>query len=303
MVFDCSKFLRCPDCHSTLHLENGEFTCTNCKKHFPIVQEIPRFVESESYAASFGFEWKAHRLTQLDHANSKISEQTFRAKTGLTPERIKGKLILDVGCGMGRFADVVSRWGGTVIGIDLSTAVESAHENLKARDNVAILQADVFKLPFQEKVFDFIYSIGVLHHTSNCEQAFRSLPKFLKPGGEIIIWLYDKDIVWGRSAQAYWKIAKRMNHKMLHHLCRLAGPLYYLVKLPVIGKILWRVFPIDTNPDWDWRILDTFDWYSAQYRSWHTYDQVQQWFESEGLVNVKHLPIPISVSGERADAR
>lgn len=299
MAFDCSDILFCPVCHQKLNLGANEFICANCTKHFPIKDEIPRFVESESYASSFGFEWNTHRVTQLDHAHSDLSEKTFREKTGLTPEQVKGKRILDVGCGMGRFADVVSRWGGEVVAIDLSSAVEAAYENLKDRDNVAVLQADVFGLPFKEEVFDIIYSIGVLHHTSDCERAFRALPKFLKPGGKIVIWLYDKNILWGRTAQVYWKIARRMNHELLHNICKLAGPFYYVTKLPVVGKIFWRAFPIDTNPDWNWRILDTFDWYSARYRSWHTYEQVEQWFESEGLLNIKRLPVPVSISGER----
>jgi SAM-dependent methyltransferase len=299
MAFDCSDILQCPNCQNTITLGNNEFNCTSCGKIFPIKKGIPRFVDSEAYAASFGFEWKLHRITQLDNAQSNLSEQTFAEKTGLTPEEVKGKLVLDVGCGMGRFADVISRWGGTVVGIDLSTAVEAAYENLKSRDNVAILQADVFHLPFKEKTFDIIYSIGVLHHTSDCERAFRNLPKFLKPGGKIVIWLYDRNIVWGKFAQAYWKITRRMNPKVLHSFCKLAGPLYYVTKLPFVGKSFWRLVPIDTNPDWNWRILDTFDWYSARYRSWHTYEQVHQWFESEGLLEIRHLPIPVSLSGKR----
>src|SRR5208337_3717658 len=67
-------------------------------------------------------------------------------------------------CGMGRFADVATRWGAHVVGIDLSLAAEVAARNLAGR-KATILQADVFHLPFVPESFDFIYSIGVLHHT------------------------------------------------------------------------------------------------------------------------------------------
>ena len=80
---------------------------------------------SDTYVGSFSFEWNRHRKTQLDDATSRESEETFREKSGLRPEDIAGRLVLDVGCGMGRFADVVSRWGGRVVGVDLSLAVEA----------------------------------------------------------------------------------------------------------------------------------------------------------------------------------
>src|SRR5262249_13920996 len=148
-----------------------------------------------------------------------------------------------------------------------------------------ILQADLFHLPFQENTFDVIYSIGVLHHTPNCEQAFRQLPRLLKPGGKIAVWLYDRQIVWGRMAQFYWRFTREMDPKRLYSLCKLAGPLYHIVTLPWVGKIFWRLAPIDTKPDPEWRVLDTFDWYSAKYRSWHTVEEVEGWFKSEGLID------------------
>jgi len=77
---------------------------------FPIVGSVPRFVESEAYVQNFGFEWNVHALTQLDTDSSDESERTFRSKTGFTPEQLRGKRVLDVGCGMGRFSDVASKW-------------------------------------------------------------------------------------------------------------------------------------------------------------------------------------------------
>jgi len=78
---------------------------------------------------------------------SRNFEPDFVRKTGLNPEDFKGKLVLDVGCGMGRFAEVATRWGARVVGIYLSAAAEVAAENLSDREFVAF-QADVFSLPF-----------------------------------------------------------------------------------------------------------------------------------------------------------
>ncbi|MBI3490303.1 MAG: methyltransferase domain-containing protein [Acidobacteria bacterium] len=100
--------------------------------------------------------------------------------------------MLDVGCGMGRFSDVVSRAGAEVVGIDLSYAIDAAHDNLGGRPNVHLAQADIFELPFRPGTFDCIFSIGVLHHTPNCRQAVLRLIPYLKPGGVLAIWVYPK---------------------------------------------------------------------------------------------------------------
>ena len=68
----------------------------------------------------------------------------------------------------------------------------------------------MFKLPFAPESFDYIYSIGVLHHTPDCEQAFKGLPRLLKPGGRIAIWLYSAYNPWYRMSDVYRKWTRRM---------------------------------------------------------------------------------------------
>lgn len=182
--------LRCLTCQGPLDQQADGLVCAGCGRRYPALKGVVRFVEAENYAGSFGFQWKLHARTQLDDATSQRSESAFRRRTGFRPEDLAGKLVLDVGCGMGRFAEVATRWGAHVVGIDLSLASEVAAENLADR-SATIFQADVFQLPFATSSFDFIYSIGVLHHTPNCEQAVKVLPRLLKPGGRIAVWLYS----------------------------------------------------------------------------------------------------------------
>lgn len=61
--------------------------------------------------------------TQLDDATSHRSQSAFRRRTGFRPEDLAGKLVLDVGHGMGRFAEKGTRWGAHVVGIDLASEV------------------------------------------------------------------------------------------------------------------------------------------------------------------------------------
>jgi len=298
--------LRCLSCQGNLLQEESALACAMCQRQYPIVKGVARFVDAQHYAGSFGFQWLTFRDTQLDTEESRRSEADFRRRTGFTPEDLAGKLVLDVGCGMGRFAEVATRWGAHVVGIDLSLAEEAASENLKDRD-ATFFQADVFKLPFAAGSFDYIYSIGVLHHTPDCEQAFKRLPSLLKPGGRIAIWLYSGYNRWYRMSDLYRRATRRMSPKTVHRMAHIAVPMYgvhqVLRSIPLVGKpisgVMKYLLPMSFNPDPKWRVLDTLDWYSPWYQSKHTYEEVFRWFEDCGLKDLRVILQPISVQGQR----
>jgi ubiquinone/menaquinone biosynthesis C-methylase UbiE/uncharacterized protein YbaR (Trm112 family) len=303
---DLQEIVVCPNCRKRLARDEAFFSCTACGEKFPIIRGIPRFVSSEDYVGNFGFEWTTHAQTQLDTADSQTSDRQFRENTKIDPEQLRGKLVLDVGCGMGRYAEVASRYGARVVGIDLSRAVESARQNLADRENVQILQANILKLPFADESFDFIYSIGVLHHTPNCEASFRGLVRLLKPGGTIVIWLYQGyNRTSYRMSDIYRKITTRLPNRVLHSLCYVAVPMYYVdgilnkLFLRPVAQILRIALPLNYHPSWRWRVLDTFDWYSPKYQSKHTYEEVFGWYESEGLINNRVMTVPVGVSGQK----
>jgi SAM-dependent methyltransferase len=204
---------------------------------------------------------------------------------------------------MGRFSDVASRWGATVVGIDLSNAVDAAYRNLGSRPNVNIAQANVFELPFREATFDYIFSIGVLHHTPDTKRAFDQLPKLLKPGGRIAVWLYAKyfAVQW-KFSDAYRRLTTRLPKRVLHGLSYVAVPLYYVYKIPILGVMIRFVIPVSPHPKADWRVLDTFDWYSPTYQWKHTYEEVYPWFEAHGLTDIRVLEVPVAVQGKRPAA-
>jgi O-antigen/teichoic acid export membrane protein/SAM-dependent methyltransferase len=302
------ELIICPKCRSRLELANGagdkeilsgKLTCAQAHE-FPIVNGIPRFVETELYAQNFGFEWNTHSLTQLDTAASDESERTFTAKTGFTSELLRGKVVLDVGCGMGRFSDVVSRWGATVVGPDHTQSVDAPHNNHRSRPNVHIAQANIFELPFREATFDFIFSIGVLHHTPNTKAAFDQLPKLLRPNGRIAVWLYAKyfAVQW-KFSDLYRHLTTRLPKRVLHRLSYIAVPLYYAYKIPVVGVMIRFLVPVSPHPRAEWRVLDTFDWYSPTYQWKHTYEEVYPWFEAHGLTDIRVLEVPVALQGTK----
>ena len=297
--------LVCPKCKAALSLtaddaeiKEGTLTCEN-NHQFPIVDYIPRFVASDEYAASFSFEWKIHRRTQLDDETSRASQRSFLQKTGFDLAELKGKLVLDVGVGAGRYADVVQTAGAKVVGIDLSFSVDVAFENLSAFENVHLAQADIFALPFRKETFDYIYSIGVLHHTPDAKAAFMQLPPLLKKGGRLAIWVYDAYTTGQRINRLWRNITTKLPQRLLYALCFLAIPLYYLKKIPLLGTLLQIVLPSAMWKSWRWRILDTYDWYSPKYQSRHTYFEVAGWFREAGLTDIEVLEFPVSLSGKR----
>jgi SAM-dependent methyltransferase len=294
---------RCPDCGGRLEAAADALTCAEGHR-FPIVNGVPRFVGSELYVGNFGFEWNRHRQTQLDGPGSDESERTFRKKTGFTPADLDGRLVLDAGCGMGRFSDVASRWGATVFGVDLSSAVEAAHRNLGDRGSVRIAQADIFRLPFADATFDFVFSIGVLHHTPSTRQAFERLVRLVKPGGRIAIWLYHgySGVQW-KASNLLRRWTWRLPPRTLHALSHVAVPKYYVDRLPGIGLASRLLFPVSMHPKAEWRVLDTFDWYSPRYQWKHTYEEVFPWFEQQGLVDIRVLGVPVALQGRRPAER
>jgi len=304
------EIFRCLHCKKSLVEQDIGLRCSGCGCLHPFINGTYKFVDAEQYAASFGFQWQVYDKTQLDNGQSQRTEQNFRENTDFTPEELRGKLILDVGCGIGRHADVATRWGAHVVGIDLSLASEVAARNLKDRATATFLQANVFSLPFAPESFDYIYSIGVLHHTPDCELAFKSLVPLLKPGGKISIWLYSAYNPYYKFSDVYRKLTSRLPPRVLLSLCQIAGPLHYLHlglrKIPIFGRLtsgaIQHFLPISQNPDWEWRVLDTFDWYSPVYQSKHTYEEVFRWFEQTGL-EARVLHSPIGIQGRRPISR
>jgi SAM-dependent methyltransferase len=283
--------------------------CVQCNRTYPFRSGVVRFVPDDSYAGSFSYEWFAHRRTQFDDHSRRDSERTFREKTGWGPEDVCGKRVLDVGCGTGRFSDVILRWGGEVYAMDLSYGADVAYANLGGRPGFHAIQASVFDLPFQNEVFDLIFSLGVLDHTPDCERAFKALPRVLKPGGQIAIWIYSNhsyrhDSVEERRDRLYRRYTSRMPPSTLHLLCKvLCRPrmkrhgLWHMALPGFIFHAIPRLH--GTYPDYDARVLDTFDWYSPRYQSKHSYPEVCRWFRDSGLVNVEPLDPEVAVRGAK----
>mgnify|MGYP000156238148 CR=1 FL=1 len=253
--------LRCPQCHGRLLLQlesspadenaSGWLDCLVCVARYPVVEGIPRFVPMQNYADSFGLIWHIFCRSVLDSALGVThTRERFLRETGWTPESLQGRWVLEVGCGAGRFTEILLDCGAIVVAVDCSSSVDVCRRNLGPRDQLHLIQADVYALPFRPGTFDAVCSFGMLHRTPDARRACLALPPQLKEGGKLAV-----DIApprwFRRFGPTAWLrlLTQRMStdHAMAFALqltnwllpCQQA-----LGRVPFIGRWLQRLLPI-----------------------------------------------------------
>jgi len=312
MKRDAVRFLVCPTCKGELaigiqyaegkEIMQGSLSCAACPATYPTRDGVPRFVADDAYASSFGRQWNWFRAVQIDSLNgTKESETTLYATTGWEAADYEGRLVLDAGAGAGRFAEIVANKGGEVVGVDLSRAVDAAFVTMGRRERFHLIQADLFHLPFRDATFDLAYSIGVLHHTPEPRAAFERVAAAVKKGGGLAVYLYAG---YGpRLARANSDLVRsvttRLPHLLMFWLCSLAVPAHYVYRLPVVGRVLRFFLSISQHPNWRWRWLDTFDWYTPRYQWKFLYPEVTRWFRACGFTDISVFDDPIRMRGVR----
>ena len=133
---------------------------------------------------SFGEEWKSFHDFSTEEIE-KIGQDYF----DLLPEKLI-ESALDVGCGSGRWAKFLSPKLKWIEAIDPSEAVFAAQHLLSTQRNIRITQASVSNIPFPDNSFDLVYSLGVLHHVPNTQDAISQCFKKIRPKGYFLVYLY-----------------------------------------------------------------------------------------------------------------
>lgn len=308
---------------------DGLLTCFKNKHWYPIISGIPRiFVSgyrniaykqysdyfnkyninlSESRKASeekyqpthfeiklkmtakvFGFEWKKFFDYPLDNLNTLLHPYSLNA--------FRGKLGLDAGCGGGRHVVKCARAAATIIGVDLSEAVEEANRKSRALKNAHILQADIFKLPFKENTFDFIYSLGVLHHLPEPQRGFDCLADLLKVDGAIYIWVYKKSL---RKVilKPIREITSKLPTKILFYMATILSFVgYFGIIVPCrtlikTFRIFKKIIPshILEYSKYNFKVYltDWFDRLSAPIANYYSPEEIERWFKTKKLSDIQ----------------
>jgi SAM-dependent methyltransferase/uncharacterized protein YbaR (Trm112 family) len=246
--------------------------------------EDPLHLLKQDTIRNFGFEWIEYARFGWDDPvyNIAYEEAVFRRKALLEPAELEGRLVLDAGCGNGRYSYWAASYGARVIGVDLGDGVESAAANTRDLPEVQIVQGDIFRLPFAGRTFDAAFSIGVLMHTGDAKRATASLAGLVRPGGSLTVHLYGKGNIVYEAVD--WTLRKWTTRMSVERLQRLTRRLYrsrQALERVGIANFAHRFVHLGPHP----HII--FDWYAAPVATHHTYPEVLGWFAEMGLPVVR----------------
>jgi SAM-dependent methyltransferase len=248
--------------------------------------------------SAYGLQWNRFRILRPEEDRA-----TFRSRTGLDDDALAGAVVLDAGCGMGRYVRVAAQAGPRlVVGLDLSAAVVAARALTADLANVAFVQGDLLRPPLAPDRFDQIYALGVLDHTPAPRAAFLALARLLKPGGRIAVWVYPRERpLLERIMRMQRTVSTRLPLGLLLLLSQasaplgglkrrlLASPYWWIARAGVVLNVL--TIGVSMHPDPEVRVCDTLDWYAPRYLSWHDPEEVREWFAAAGLVDVVDLAL------------
>lgn len=302
-------YLVCPETQQPLQLDvteaDGDFviegSLTAGERSYPIVRGIPRFAGYQAggtYANSFGYQWCKWSRVQFESQNvgtpmEGYTRSMWERITGVSEERVRGKVILDSGCGPGRFIDTVISKGGRAIGLDLSDAVEAAQDNFAGNPNVLICQADVLNPPIRQQSIDGAFSIGVFHHTPDPARGFAEMTRCVRPGGWSAVCVYPKGGYYDFPTVTMYRTIFKWLQPILGHYPPLAYSYFtsHVVRpftdIPVLGRMLRVAMPQCRLPDRMWSLLDTFDSVTPTYQSAHQSHEVFGWLREAGLERIE----------------
>lgn len=136
---------------------------------------------------SFGEEWEKFSNFSNEEIK-KIGDEYFDIVDNSMLN--KQSIVLDLGCGSGRWSKYLAGKVQFIEAVDPSKSVISASMLLKKDVNVRVTQASVDNIPFNNNSFDFAMSLGVLHHIPDTKKALLNLVDKTKVGGYVLLYLY-----------------------------------------------------------------------------------------------------------------
>jgi carbamoyltransferase len=269
-----------PCCHADLAWQKHEVACSQCGHGFPITDGIPQLFwphdkindtsDVTEMVKAFYEETPFPNYDDHDSVRSLIEKSRRGAYARRLNETIPyNARVLEVGCGTGQLTNFLGISCRQVIGTDMclnSLRLGNTFRKQHGLDRVRFMQMNLFRPAFRHEQFDVLLCNGVLHHTADPYGGFRSLVPLVKPGGHIIIGLYNK---YGRLFTDFRRQLFRMTRghgKWIDPLLRKGG--------------------ISSEKRRAWFA----DQYCHPHESKHTFGETLRWFDEAGLRFVRGVP-------------
>ncbi len=286
---------RLPD--STLQIEGREISCFVSGAQNLDLETV----------ASFGEEWSKFSIF-TDAEVSKIGAEYFDIVTDEVLN--KSSLALDAGCGTGRWSLYAAKRAGFVEAMDPSRAVLAAAKLTAGTPNIRITQASIDTIPFSDESFDFVFSLGVLHHIPDTFAALRGLVKKVKPGGHVLLYLYYNLDNKGKFFKFLFRLTNsiranvsKMPGGLKRMVCDVLAVFLYLplvllasaVKFLLPGRSTYHKLPLSYYVGKSWNVIrnDALDRFGTPLEQRFSRKQIQEMMENSGLGDVhfsEHAP-------------
>lgn len=260
----------------------------------------------EKTVKSFAQEWKNFHSFNIDEID-KIGNQYF----DIVNEDMMNKdsIVIDIGCGSGRWTQYVHNKVKYVVAIDPSESILQADELLKNAQNVELCQASISNIPFEDKFFDFAFCLGVLHHLPNPEQGIRACVNKLKIGGYFLTYIYYNLDNRGILYRAIFMISdlvrgtiSKLPSVPKKVLCSLLSIIVYLplvllsrtLKSIGVQKDVRRKIPLSFYEDKSFYVIrnDSLDRFGTPLEKRFSKNQIQQMLQNAELTDINFSENP-----------
>lgn len=291
------EILRCPDCRGNFEptkthrskddITSGLLECTGCSTTYPIEGGIPRILsESDrrnNYNRNFEYYW-----LRMNWHRPQMNKERFYQLTEWRPEDIRDKVVLDAGCGGGRWLYQFAQGGAKeVVAFDYTRAVERAADLCRSFENIHYVQTDIFRMPFPDNIFDVVHCHGVLMATPDPRKGVDNLSRKVKEGGELAILLY-RNLTKPQKVidESICAVTKRLPTRVMYWLTIFPTLIEYV---PGAVPLFENIVHLSGQPDFTLKHLHNFDWYTCEYRHRNSPNEVKGWLQHLGFEYVKIL--------------
>ncbi|MGI8917990.1 MAG: methyltransferase domain-containing protein [Pyrinomonadaceae bacterium] len=238
---------------------------------------------------NFSHEWDHHELggkTWGMELNDRV-QWFFLDPLRISKDDLRGKLMLDAGCGNGSQSVAYTTLALEVIAVDLSSGLEKgyAYRHLHSGANperVHFVQADLQHPPLAPHILDIIHSAGVLHHTPDTLTTFRALRPLLKPGGTFYVWLYKYEKLVTPVVNSIRAVSTKISPSSFARIADLMA-LPFIGFCKTVNALGIRDYSKINRRESALALMDIF---GAPYAYYHSYDEVLSWYKSEGFGEV-----------------